>query len=84
VSFIFGFMTAVVVVPMVRAFVEGWKSASKPRPLKRPRRKTEEAMPSTPRQLQVIWPEPPVGHRRPEWNGGVNIRVAKMEIYKWS
>lgn len=39
-SFLFGFVTAVVVVPMARAFVEGWMSWNRPRPLKRPRRKT--------------------------------------------
>jgi hypothetical protein len=66
VSFVFGFLTAVVVVPIARAFVEGWRSARKPRPLKRPRRKTERAATSTPPRLQVVWPEPLVGQQPPE------------------
>lgn len=37
-SFVFGFVTAVIVVPIARAFVDGWRSWSKPRPLKRPRK----------------------------------------------
>jgi hypothetical protein len=57
VSFVFGFLTAVVVVPMARAFVEGWRSSRKPRPLKRLRRKVKPS--PIEKRGTILVPRPP-------------------------